>query len=165
MAEITFHGDTIHTSGNLPETGSQAPSFELTDPELQDLSLDEFGNNNKVLNIFPSLDTGVCANSVRAFDNRVSDSSDVILLNVSADLPFAHGRFIEENGIENAIHLSSFRSNFPDNYGLRIVDGPMRGLCSRAVVVLNGNNEVIYTQQVPEIGQEPDYDKALSRVQ
>lgn len=164
MAQITLHGDPIHTVGSLPEIGTEAPEFELTDVELADKSLEDFGSDFKVLNVFPSLDTGVCAESVRQFEKKVGQLDSAALLNISADLPFAHGRFIEDEGIERAKHLSVFRSEFPDTYGLRIEDGPMRGLCSRAVVVISPDNEVIYTEQVSEIGEEPAYSAALSSI-
>ncbi len=161
MAEITLKGNPIHTSGELPAVGSTAPAFRLTDKSLADKSLDDFPGK-KVLNVFPSLDTPVCANSVREFNRRAAGRGGVTVLNVSADLPFAHGRFCTAEGIENAVNLSTMRSTFARDYGLEIVDGPMKGLCSRAVLVLDASNRVVHREQVPEIAQEPDYEAALA---
>ena len=162
MAQITLKGNPINTSGTLPETGGTAPDFNLTAGDLSDATLESYAGKKKVLNIFPSVDTGVCALSVKAFNAKAGSREDAVVLNISADLPFAQGRFCGAEGIENAINLSSFRSSFATDYGLKIVDGPLAGLCSRCVIVLNENNEVLYSEQVPEIAQEPDYDAALS---
>lgn len=161
MAEITLKGNPIHTSGDLPANGSAAPAFNLTDTGLADKGLDDYAGK-KVLNVFPSLDTPTCAVSVRQFNQRAAGRDGVTVLNISADLPFAHGRFCASEGIEGAINLSTLRSSFARDYGLEIVDGPLRGLCSRAVLVLDETNNVVYSEQVPEIAQEPNYDAALA---
>ncbi len=161
MAEITLKGNPIHTSGELPANGTAAPAFSLADTSLADKSLDDFPGK-KVLNVFPSLDTPVCAVSVRQFNQRAAGRDGVTVLNISADLPFAHGRFCSTEGIENAVSLSTMRSSFAQDYGLEIVDGPLKGLCSRAVLVLDEANNVVYGEQVPEIAQEPNYEAALA---
>jgi len=162
MAQITLKGNAIHTVGELPAEGAQAPGFTLVKTDLSETGLADYGDQKKVLNIFPSLDTGICAMSVRAFNARAADREGVVVLNISADLPFAHGRFCAAEGLDGVEALSTLRSSFADDYGVRITDGPMAGLCSRAVVVLDGHNRVLYTEQVPEIAQEPDYDAALA---
>ena len=162
MAEITFRGNPIHTVGDLPAVGSPAPAFTLTGLDLSDVSVGDFAGKNLVLNIFPSIDTAVCASSVRTFNERAAALDDTAVLNVSADLPFAMGRFCGAEGIENVQSASVFRSDFGDTYGVKITEGPLAGLMSRAVVVVNGEGVVTYTEQVPEIGQEPDYDSALT---
>jgi thiol peroxidase len=162
MAQITLKGNPIRTVGNLPEKGSKAPDFTLTAQDLSDVTLASYAGKKKVLNIFPSMDTAVCAKSVKTFYDKLSAKNDVVVLNISADLPFAAKRFCGAEGIENAVTLSTFRSNFADAYGVKIMDGPLKGVCSRAVVVLDPNNKVLYTEQVPEIAQEPNYDKALA---
>lgn len=162
MALISLKGHTIHTSGNLPGVGINAPDFLLTGSDLSDVSLDQFKGKRVVLNIFPSLDTPVCAASVRKFNKEVSQLPDTVLLSVSADLPFAHARFCETNNITNVVNASVFRSpDFAREYGVGIVDGPLRGLLARAVLVLDEKQQVLYRELVPEITQEPDYDKAL----
>jgi len=161
MAEITLKGNPIHTSGTLPAKGSMVPAFRLVDTDLQVKNLEDF-TGKKVLNVFPSIDTPVCANSVRQFNEKAAARDGVTVLDVSADLPFAHKRFCAAEGIDNVVGLSTFRSTFAKDYGLEIVDGPLAGLCSRAVLVLDADNRVLYTEQVPEIGQEPDYDAALA---
>lgn len=161
MAEITLKGNPIHTRGDLPTLGSEAPAFQLADTGLADKGLDDF-YGKKVLNIFPSLDTPVCALSIREFNQRAAGRDGVTVLNVSADLPFAHGRFCVAEGLDDAVNLSTFRSSFGRDYDLDIVDGPLAGLCSRAVLVLDESNRVIHREQVPEIGQEPDYEAALA---
>jgi thioredoxin-dependent peroxiredoxin len=161
MAEITLKGNPIHTRGELPARGTTAPAFRLVNTKLAEVGLDDFAGK-KVLNVFPSLDTGVCAASVRRFAELAAGRDGVRVLNVSADLPFAHGRFCSTEGIEGVENLSTFRSTFADDYGLRIVDGPLAGLCSRAVLVLDEANRVVYSEQVPEIAQEPDYAAALA---
>ena len=161
MAEITLKGNPIHTSGELPARGTTAPAFRLVSTGLAEVGLGDFAGK-KVLNVFPSLDTGVCAASVRRFNQEAAGLDGVRVLNVSADLPFAHSRFCSAEGIEGVENLSTFRSSFADDYGLKIVDGPLAGLCSRAVLVLDEDNRVVYTEQVPEIAQEPDYAAALA---
>lgn len=161
MAEITLKGNPIHTSGELPANGTTAPGFTLADAGLADKSLDDY-SGKKVLNVFPSIDTPVCAVSVRQFNQQAAGRDGVTVLNISADLPFAHGRFCAAEGIEGAVTLSTLRSSFARDYGLEIVDGPLKGLCSRAVLVLDEANNVIHSEQVPEIAQEPDYEAALA---
>jgi thiol peroxidase len=163
MATITLDGTEIHTAGELPERGASAPEAQLTTTGLEDVSLDSF-EGRRLLNIFPSVDTRVCANSVREFAERVAGEG-VTVLNISEDLPFAHSRFNNDEEIEGVVSLSSFRSDFADTFGLRIADGPMQGLCSRAVVVLDEEGTVVYTEQVSEIADEPDYDAALEYLQ
>ncbi|MBU52813.1 MAG: lipid hydroperoxide peroxidase [Deltaproteobacteria bacterium] len=162
MAEITLKGNAIHTSGNLPEVGSASPAFTLVGTDLAEASLETYAGKKKVLNIFPSIDTGVCAQSVRTFNEKAAGLDGTVVLNISADLPFAQKRFCGAEGIENTLSLSTFRSGFAKDFGLEITDGPLAGLCSRAVIVLDADNKVVYTEQVPEIGQEPDYEKALA---
>lgn len=163
MAQITLKGNPIHTVGHLPEKGSTAPDFTLTTGDLEDVSLDTYGGKKKILNIVPSLDTGVCAASAKTFDHRAHTLENTVILTVSYDLPFAQQRFCQAEGVDNVVTLSAFRSGgFGNDYGVEIVDGPMKGLLSRAVVVLDEQNRVIYTEQVPEIAQEPDYDAAVA---
>lgn len=163
MAEITLKGNAIHTSGTLPEVGSHAPDFILVGDGLAEKTLADF-SGVRILNIFPSVDTPVCASSVRQFNEQAAAKDGVTVLNISADLPFAQGRFCGAEGLEGVINLSCFRSNFAMDYGLEIVDGPLQGLCSRAVVIIDGDGEVVYTEQIPEIAQEPDYKAALAAI-
>ena len=160
MAEITLKGDPIHTSGTLPGTGTAVADFTLVKSDLSEVGLGSY-TGKKVLNIFPSVDTGVCAASVRGFNQRAAGREGVVVLNISADLPFAHQRFCGAEGLEGVESLSTFRSDFAKSFGLEITDGPLAGLCSRAVIVLDEGNRVVYTEQVPEIVQEPDYEAAL----
>ena len=164
MAEITLRGNPIHTVGELPAVGAPAPAFKLTGGSLNDVTLDDFAGKTLILNIFPSVDTGVCAASVRAFNQHAAGRDDAAVLNVSADLPFAQARFCGAEGIENVTSASVFRSSFGDDYGVAISDGPMAGLMSRAVVVVDPSGTVTYTEQVPEIAQEPNYDAALAAI-
>ena len=162
MATITLGGNAIHTIGNLPAVGSKAPGFKLTDGKLSDIGLDSFAGKKKILNIVPSLDTGVCAASARRFNVEASNLKDTEVIIIAADLPFAQSRFCESEGLKNAIHLSTMRSpSFGKDYGVLIVDGPLAGLMSRAVIVLNAENKVVYAEQVKEIKTEPDYASAL----
>jgi thiol peroxidase len=162
MADIALKGNLIHTCGSIPKPGTRVPDFKLTRSDLVDVGLEDYPGLRKVLNIFPSVDTPVCALSVRAFNERAAAIEDVVVLNISADLPFAHKRFCAVEGIEGVVSLSCFRSTFPTDYGLRIVDGPLKGLCSRVVLVLDATNRVLHAEQVPEIVQEPDYNAALA---
>ena len=164
MATITLRGNPINTAGDLPAVGSPAPAFTLTGAGLGDVSLGDFAGKTLVLNIFPSIDTAVCAASVRAFNQRAAGREDAAVLNVSADLPFAQARFCGAEGIENVTSASTFRSDFGESYGVTITDGPMAGLMSRAVVVIGSDGNVAYTEQVPEIAQEPDYDAAIAAI-
>ncbi len=163
MAQITFKGNPIHTSGSLPKVGSQAADFNLTRSDLSSIGLKEFRGKKVVLNIFPSLDTPVCAASVRRFNEEANRLKDTAILCISRDLPFAQSRFCAAEGLKNVITASEYKdSKFSDAYGVRIVDGPLAGLLSRAIVIVDPAGKVIYTEQVPEIAQEPDYAKALS---
>lgn len=163
MAEITFKGNPIHTAGDLPPVGSTAPDFVLTNGGLEDVSLAAFDAKRKILSIVPSLDTGICAISAEQFNGKVAVLENVVLLNISADLPFAAGRFCSSKGLDNVVTLSTFRSpSFGKDYGVEIIDGPLAGLTSRAVLVLDETNTVLYAEQVPEIAQEPNYDAALA---
>lgn len=163
MATIALKGKPISTVGELPGKGTTAPEFSLTKNDLSDLRLADFVGKVKILNIVPSLDTGVCAASARAFNKAADSLGGVVILTISRDLPFAQKRFCEAEGIQSVVTLSELRDrNFGAAYGVEIADGPMAGLLSRAVVVLDGNNKVVYTQQVPEITQEPDYASALA---
>ncbi|HNT94172.1 MAG: thiol peroxidase [Bacteroidales bacterium] len=163
MAKITLKGNQVSTSGSLPEKGSKAPSFTLVKSDLSSLSLDEFSGKKVILNIFPSLDTAVCAASVRKFNVLAAGQDNAVVLAISKDLPFAHGRFCSTEGINNVITLSGFRDgNFGRDYGVDIIDGPMAGLYARSVVVIDEEGRVVYTELVPEIVQEPDYDGALA---
>ena len=163
MATITLGGNTIHTSGELPKKGQKAPDFVLTGADLSDVSLKDFAGKRKILNIVPSVDTGVCAASARRFNVEAAKLNKVVILTISADLPFAQKRFCAAEGIKEVIPLSELRSrDFGKDYGVRITDGKMAGLLSRAVVVLDENDTVIHAEQVPEIAQEPDYDAALA---
>ncbi|CAN5696583.1 thiol peroxidase [soil metagenome] len=164
MAQITLRGNPVQTVGDLPEVGAPAPAFTLTGKDLGDVTVGYFAGKSLVLNIFPSVDTGTCAASVRNFNERAAGRDDTAVLNVSADLPFAQARFCGAEGIENATSASTFRSDFGETYGVRIADGPMAGLMSRAVVVVDPDGVVKYTEQVPEIAQEPDYDAALAAI-
>ncbi|KPK36485.1 MAG: thiol peroxidase [Gammaproteobacteria bacterium SG8_47] len=163
MANITLQGNPCTTNGDLPAVGSQAPEFKLTTADLQDVGLADYAGKKKLLNIVPSLDTPVCATSTRKFNEAAKGRDDVVMLIISADLPFAQGRFCTGESLDKVIPLSMMRSkNFAKDYGVLIQDGPLAGITGRAVVVLDANDKVVYTELVPEIAQEPDYDKALS---
>jgi thiol peroxidase len=161
MATITLKGNAVHTSGELPKIGAQAPDWKLVRGDLSEASLSTFSGKKKVLNIFPSIDTGTCATSVRKFNQEAAKLSNVAVLNISMDLPFAQKRFCGAEGITSAETLSAFRSTFANDYGLKIIDGPLAGLCSRAVIVLDETNRILHTEQVPEIVNEPNYEAAL----
>lgn len=163
MASITLQGNSINTSGNLPQVGTKAPDFTLVKTDLSQESLASLSGKNVVLNIFPSVDTPVCATSVRRFNEDASKKDNTVVLNISADLPFAHARFCGAEGLEDVVSLSAFRNQeFGTAYGADITDGPLQGLLSRAVVVIDPEGVVKYTEQVPEITQEPNYDAALA---
>ncbi|AVM53769.1 thiol peroxidase, atypical 2-Cys peroxiredoxin [Bacteroides zoogleoformans] len=163
MATTTFKGQPVKILGEFIQVGTAAPDFELVKTDLSSFSLKELNGKNVVLNIFPSLDTSVCATSVRKFNQLAADLADTVVLAISKDLPFAHTRFCSTEGIENVIPLSDFRfSDFDENYGVRMADGPLAGLLARAVVIIGKNGKVVYTELVPEITQEPDYDKAIA---
>ncbi len=162
MAKITLKGNMIETAGSLPATGSKAPDFRLTREDLSDVSLKDYAGKKKILNIVPSLDTGTCAASARRFDHEIASLPDTVLLTVSNDLPFAMARFCKAEGLENIISLSQMRDRkFGTDWGVAILTGPLAGLLSRAVVVLDANDTVVYTEQVSEIAHEPDYPAAL----
>ncbi|OBH78612.1 thiol peroxidase [Mycobacterium scrofulaceum] len=161
MAQITLRGNPINTVGELPSVGSPAPAFSLTGGDLAEVSSDQLGGKALVLNIFPSVDTPVCATSVRTFNERAAASGATVVC-VSKDLPFAFARFCGAEGIDNVKTGSAFRSSFGEDYGVTINDGPMAGLLARAIVVVGADGKVTYTELVPEIAQEPNYDAALA---
>lgn len=162
MAKVTFLGNKVTTSGKLPKVGSAAPDFSLPDKDLQDLGLSDFAGKKRLLNIVPSLDTPTCATSTRRFNESFAGREDAVALVISADLPFAQGRFCAAEGLKNVVTLSLMRSKkFAKKYGVLIKDGPLEGLAARAVVVIDEKGRVTYTQLVPEIADEPDYDAAL----
>lgn len=165
MAQITFKGSPIHTSGELPSKGSAAPDFALVKQDLSETVLSDYNGKRLILNIFPSIDTGVCATSVRKFNEKAAALENTVVLCVSMDLPFAQSRFCGAEAIQNVVTGSAFRSVFGDHYGVIIADGPLAGLFSRAIVVIDEAGKVVYTEQVPEIAQEPDYDAALAVLQ
>ena len=160
MSDIKLKGNAVHTLGSLPKVGAHAPDLALTKSDLSDAKLSSFAGK-KVLNIFPSLDTAVCATSVRKFNQSAASLANVTVLNISMDLPFAHRRFCAAEGIDKAVNLSGFRSDFGKSYGVTLTDSGMAGLFSRAVVVVDEQMKVLYAEQVPEITQEPDYEAAL----
>lgn len=162
MAEITLGGNPTTTVGELPKVGSAAPEFKLAKNDLSEASLEEYKGKNVVMNIFPSVDTGVCAASIRKFNEEASGLENTIVLCISKDLPFAQARFCAAEGLENVVNLSDFRNgDFGKDYGLTIAEGAFAGLHSRVVIILDEEGQVIYEEQVPEIGQEPDYEAAL----
>ena len=162
MAQITFKGTPVDTIGTLPAKGSEAPFFCLVKTDLSEAGPADYAGKKVVLNIFPSLDTPVCAASVRRFNNEAAQFDNTVVLCISADLPFAHNRFCEIEGLKNVVPLSVFRSpEFGRDYGVTISSGPLKGLLSRAVVIIDADGKVIYTEQVPEITHEPDYEAAL----
>lgn len=162
MATITLQGNPIETIGSLPAVGSDAPAFSLVKTDLSEVGLGDFAGKTVVLNIYPSVDTGICAASTRRFNEVASGNDNVVVLCISADLPFAHSRFCGAEGLENVVSLSTFRdTDFGKDYGVTITTGPLAGLMSRAVVVVK-DGKVAYTEQVPEIAQEPNYDAALA---
>jgi thiol peroxidase len=161
MAEVTLGGNPVHTSGDLPEVGSAVPSFTLTGSDLGDVSASTYEGKNLVLNIFPSVDTPTCATSVRTFNERAAGLENTAVVCVSADLPFALGRFCGAEGIENVSATSSFRSSFGDDFGVNLTDGPLAGVLARAIVVVGSDGTVKHTEMVSEIANEPDYDAAL----
>ncbi|MEW6353685.1 MAG: thiol peroxidase [Pseudomonadota bacterium] len=164
MATVTLKGNPIHTIGELPKVGSKAPDFKLTDGSLNDVTLANFKGKRKLLNIVPSLDTPVCALSARKLNEHAKDNKVVLI--ISADTPFAQARFCNSENLKNVTPLAMMHDrNFGKDYGVLITDGPLAGILARAVVVLDENDKVVYSQLVPEISQEPDYDKALAALQ
>ncbi len=163
MAQTALRGNPVNTSGDLPSVGSAAPAFNLTGGDLSPVANGDFSGQRVVLNIFPSVDTPTCATSVRTFNERASSLENTTVLCVSADLPFAQGRFCGSEGLENVKTASTFRSpDFMADYGVGMVDGPLSGLCARAVVVMNEAGEVVHSELVGEIAEEPNYDAAIS---
>ncbi len=166
MAETKFKGTPVKTAGDLPLKGSRAPGFRLVKSDLGEMGLADLNGKKVILNIFPSLDTSVCATSVRRFNKLAAGLSNTVVLAISKDLPFAHGRFCSTEGITNVVTLSGFRDTaFGKDYGVLMTDGPLAGLYARSVVVVGEDGTVVYTQTVPEITQEPDYDGALAALQ
>ncbi|HET8900094.1 MAG TPA: thiol peroxidase [Rhodanobacteraceae bacterium] len=162
MSSVTFHDKPVRVDGNFPTVGSQAPAFKLVAGDLSDQSLGNFTGKRKVLNIFPSVDTGVCAASVRHFNQDAAGLDNAVVLCISADLPFAQGRFCGAEGLSNVKMLSTMRGReFLKDYGVAMEDGPLAGLAARAVVVLDEHDKVLHAQLVPEIAQEPDYAAAI----
>ncbi|MCA8969172.1 MAG: thiol peroxidase [Planctomycetes bacterium] len=164
MSKITLKGNPITTNGDLPAAGNKAPAATFVKQDLSEASLASYAGKTKVLNIFPSIDTGVCALSVKNFQEKLAGRDDVVVLHVSRDLPFAQKRFCGAEGVENAETLSAFRTDFARDYGVEMTDGPLKGLCARAVLVLDGNDVVKHAELVPEIAQEPNYDAALAAI-
>jgi thiol peroxidase len=165
MATITLEGNEIHTVGELPAVGSDAPAFTLTNNEMGETSLADFAGKKVVLNIFVAIDTGICAESTRRFNTAAGSLDNTVVLCISADQPATLSRFCGAENLNNVITLSTFRSpEFGKDYGLTIADGPLRGLNSRSVVIIDENGKVVHTEQVPEIAQEPDYDAALTKL-
>lgn len=162
MANITLHGNPIHSAGNLPEVGENLKDFSLLNQKLEDKKLSDYDGKKKIINIFPSIDTGICAASARKFNVEAGNLENAVVINVSKDLPFALGRFCAAEGLDHVETLSDFRGTFGEDYSVILVDSPMKGLLSRAVIVADENNKVLYTEQVPEIGQEPNYESALN---
>lgn len=162
MAQVTFKGNPVPTAGDLPAVGAQAPAFTLAGKDLSDVTLAAYAGKKVVLNIFPSIDTPVCAASVRRFNAEAAALGDTTVLCISADLPFAAGRFCTVEGIEKVVPASVFRApGFGKDYGVVITDGALRGLLSRAIVIVGGDGKVAYTERVSEITHEPDYEAAL----
>lgn len=163
MTEITFKGSPVHTCGTLPEKGAPAPDATLCSGSLEETALSGFRGKTLILNIVPSLDTGICQASARRFNELVDALDNTVAVNISLDLPFAQGRFCESEGLDSIQNLSAFRAPaFGSDYGVTMTDGPLAGLFSRAVVVVSPEGTVLYTEQVPEIAQEPDYDAVLA---
>lgn len=161
MAHIKLKGNDIHTRGSLPDIASLAHDFTMVKNDLSEINLYSIKAKYKLLNIFPSIDTGTCATSVRRFNQEAAKLGDVAIINLSMDLPFAQKRFCGAEGIEHSITASLYRSDFLKYYPIEMVDGPLKGLCSRAIIVLNDRNEILHSEQVPELTLEPDYDEAL----
>jgi thiol peroxidase len=162
MATVTLRGNPVQTSGELPRTGSKAPDFKLVNPDLKDVTLADFAGKKKILNIYPSVDTPVCATSTRKFNEKAASMKDAVVICIAADLPFAFRRFCGAEGLSNVQTLSLMRGrDFGKAYGVEMTSGPMAGLLARAIVVLDKDNKVTHTELVPEIAQEPNYDAAL----
>ncbi len=164
MATTALKGNPTHTNGDLPKIGSDAPDFLLIATDLSEKTLANFAGKKKILSINPSYDTPVCQVATRTFNERAAGLDDIVVLMVSADLPFAQKRFCAAEGIEGVVPLSTFRGSFLKDYGVELIDGPLKGVSARAIVVLDENNKVIHTELVPDIAQEPNYDAALAAV-
>ncbi|WP_068427333.1 thiol peroxidase [Piscicoccus intestinalis] len=162
MATTAFKGNPVQTTGELPATGSAAPTIDLVGADMSEVTSDSLSGRRVVLNIFPSVDTGVCATSVRKFNELAAGLENTTVVCASKDLPFALSRFCGAEGIDNVTAASAFRSSFGEDYGVTMTDGPLQGLLARSVVVLDSDGSVAYTELVPEIGQEPDYDAAIA---
>jgi len=162
MATISFQGNPLHTSGELPAIGSQAPDFVLVDYQLEEVTLAAYAGKRKLLNIVPSLDTPTCAASTRKFNQKAAHLANTVVLVISADLPFAQCRFCETEDLTDIIPLSSFRSSFADDYGVKLADTLLAGLTARAVMIIDEHDQVIYTELVNELANEPDYESALA---
>jgi len=161
MATITFQGKPLNTSGELPAVGSDAPDFSLVSGQLKDVSLATYKGKIKVLSIVPSLDTPTCAASTRIFNQKADHLDNTVVLVISADLPFAQGRFCESEGLKDVLPLSTFRSSFAEDYGVKIVDTILAGLTTRAIVVIDAQDKVVYTELVAEVADEPNYEEVL----
>ena len=165
MATITLEGNEIHTVGELPAIGSDAPAFTLTNNDLGETSLADFADQRVILNIFVAIDTGICAESTRRFNTAAGSLDNTVVLCISADLPPTLARFCGAENLNNVTTLSTFRNpEFGNDYGLTVADGPLRGLNSRSIVIIDENGKVLHTEQVAEIAQEPDYDAALTKL-
>ncbi len=162
MSQVTLKGNPVNVVGSLPEIGGRAPEVRLTTTDLRDVGLNEWSGKRKLLSIFPSIDTGVCALSTKKFNDHARNHDDVVMLMISGDLPFAHQRFCGNEGLENVVNLSTMRNqNFAKDYGVLMEDGPLAGLTARAIVVLDEHNTVVHTEMVEEISSEPNYQIAL----
>lgn len=164
VTTVTLHGNPIHTNGKLPAVGTPAKDFTLTAVDLSEKTLNDYKGKYIIMNIFPSVNTGVCASSVRKFNEKAAGLNNTVVLCISKDLPFAQKSFCAAEGIENVVMLSDFRNNFGKENGVLLTDGPMRGLLSRAIIVIDPSGKIVYEEQVPEIGQEPNYDAALNAI-
>jgi len=165
MAKTSLGGNPAETSGELPKIGTIAPSFKLTTIKLEDTTLEDFGDSTKILNIFPSVNTGVCSASVRKFNEKASSLDGVKVLCISKDLPFSQDQFCAAEGLDNVIMLSDFKTGkFGKDYGVELLTSAFQGLLARVVLILNGNNEVVYSELVPEIAQEPNYEAAINAI-
>jgi thioredoxin-dependent peroxiredoxin len=161
MASIKLKGNPINTSGTIPANGTLSPNFILVANDLSEVSLENYQGKRKILNIFPSVDTGTCATSVRNFNKNAAELTNTVVLNISMDLPFAQTRFCGAEGIDKVETLSAFRSNFSEDFNLKITDGPLQGLCSRVILALDENNNIIHNEQVGDIVDEPNYSAVL----
>ena len=164
MATVTLKGNTLNTIGNLPQNQSKAENIELVKTDLSALNLTDYLGKEVVLNIFPSVDTGVCAQSVRQFNKDLSSLENTVVICISKDLPFAQNRFCAAEGLDNVIMASDFRTDFGKVYGVQMIDGPLKGLLARAVVVLNEEGTIVYSELVPEITIEPNYEAAIQAI-